>query len=84
MTGAQFAVQVSPNWGMRNSSVAPHLMALLSEEAMTTDVRSKPRRGGGRVVAVVQVNEGWAWTVIFTTAMLCWLSLAVLFSLSIG
>ena len=59
-------------------------MALPSEEAMTTDVRSKPRRDGGRVAAVARVNEGWTWTVIFTTAMLCWLSLAVLFSLSIG
>jgi hypothetical protein len=69
---------------MRNSSVAPHLMALLSEEAMTIDVRSNTRRDSGRAAAVAQVNEGWTWTVIFTTAMLCWLSLAVLFSLSIG
>ena len=39
------------------------------------------RRDGGRVEAVAQVNESWTWTVIFTIAMLCWLSLAVLFSL---
>jgi hypothetical protein len=49
---------------------------------MAADARRRAFSDGERARTLVRDNDGWAWTVIFTVASLCWLSLGVLLLLS--
>jgi hypothetical protein len=69
---------------MHNSSLPPQLMAVSAEESIASGVRRSASGDGARVEAAARVSEVWTWIVIFTTATLCWMPLAVFLSLSIG
>jgi hypothetical protein len=51
---------------------------------MRTSAQRKTARSGERAGAVSVENDNWTWAVIFTTAALTALSVAVLFSVTAG